>query len=46
MNSTKNHSHDAGLNRRQMLLAGFAAAAPVWGGKRIDRSRFSAITDE
>ncbi len=43
---TENRNNSAGLSRRQMLLAGLACAAPAWGANRIDRSRFSAITDE
>jgi sugar phosphate isomerase/epimerase len=34
------------LTRRQLMAAGLAAAVPAWAGKRIDRSRVSAITDE
>jgi len=33
------------MNRRELLVASLAAL-PLWAGKRIDRSRFSAITDE
>ena len=33
------------MTRRELLTAA-AAAVPLWGKKRIDRSRISAITDE
>jgi len=33
------------MRRRELLAAPFAAL-PLWAGKRIDRSRFSALTDE
>jgi sugar phosphate isomerase/epimerase len=33
------------MRRRELLAAGLAAI-PLWAGKRIDRSRFSALTDE
>ncbi len=32
--------------QRRELLAASLAAIPLWAGQRIDRSRFSAITDE
>lgn len=32
--------------QRRELLAASLAALPLWAGKRIDRSRFSALTDE
>jgi sugar phosphate isomerase/epimerase len=33
------------MRRRELLVASLAAL-PLWAGKRIDRSRFSALTDE